>query len=337
MSSDPVLDDLAGRDRRGDWKPPDPLRPAPVFVWPPQPAAFLRWLLGWEGFIFPWGVLYVSVTVFTWHLLTPDFSSMATIDAGWVAALAGRNLVLVAAVYSLFHVHLYTRRAQGLQFKYTNRWPATGNSTFLFSNQLADNVFFTLAVGVPVMTGFEVLLYWAMANDDAPFIEFAGNELYFVALFLAIPIWREFHFYVIHRAIHWPPLYRSVHSLHHNNVNPNPWSGMAMHPVEMVLYFSCVLVHFVVPSHPLHVLFQLQLTAFSPAQGHAGFESLRFGKRVTLKNGGFYHYLHHRYFECNYGTDLIPFDRWFGTFHDGSDEATERMNRRLLDRPTSGD
>ena len=29
-----------------------------------------------------------------------------------------------------------------------------------------------------------------------------------------------------------------------------------------------------------------------------------------------YHYLHHRFFECNYGTSGTPFDKMFGTFRD---------------------
>ena len=44
----------------------------------------------------------------------------------------------------------------------------------------------------------------------------------------------------------------------------------------------------------------------------------------AAKAGDFFHQLHHRYFECNYGTSEIPFDKWFGTFHDGSAEATVR-------------
>jgi sterol desaturase/sphingolipid hydroxylase (fatty acid hydroxylase superfamily) len=38
--------------------------------------------------------------------------------------------------------------------------------------------------------------------------------------------------------------------------------------------------------------------------------------------------LHHRYFECNYGTSVVPWDRWFGSFHDGTAEATQRLNQR---------
>ena len=55
---------------------------------------------------------------------------------------------------------------------------------------------------------------------------------------------------------------------------------------------------------------------------------------ITMKNknrialGYFDHQLHHRYFECNYGTPEMPWDKWFGSFHDGTAEAHERMKHR---------
>ena len=36
-----------------------------------------------------------------------------------------------------------------------------------------------------------------------------------------------------------------------------------------------------------------------------------------LPTGSYFHYLHHRYFECNYGEATIPLDKLFGTFRDG--------------------
>ena len=45
-----------------------------------------------------------------------------------------------------------------------------------------------------------------------------------------------------------------------------------------------------------------------------------------------HHYLHHKYFEVNYGDGLIPFDKWFGTWHDGSSEGDARMNARYEKR-----
>ena len=44
------------------------------------------------------------------------------------------------------------------------------------------------------------------------------------------------------------------------------------------------------------------------------------------------HYLHHKFFECNYADGGIPLDKYFGTFHDGSEEAQERMMQRYKER-----
>jgi lathosterol oxidase len=156
---------------------------------------------------------------------------------------------------------------------------------------------------------------WLYANHRIPWLEWSRHPGWFVAWFFVIPLWREFHFYWVHRLIHWKPLYQRVHYLHHKNTNPNTWSGMAMHPVETIIYLSVVLIHWVVPSHPFHFLFDLQHAALGPASGHHGFEGpILNGKWPT---GSYFHYLHHRYFECNYGESTLPLDRWFGTFRDG--------------------
>ena len=48
-----------------------------------------------------------------------------------------------------------------------------------------------------------------------------------------------------------------------------------------------------------------------------------------MVRGSFAHYLHHKYFECNYaGDDLIILDNMFGTFHDGSERSTEETRAR---------
>jgi sterol desaturase/sphingolipid hydroxylase (fatty acid hydroxylase superfamily) len=40
------------------------------------------------------------------------------------------------------------------------------------------------------------------------------------------------------------------------------------------------------------------------------------------------HYLHHRYHTVNFGEGLVPLDKWFGSLHDGSDEAHAAMRKR---------
>ena len=93
-------------------------------------------------------------------------------------------------------------------------------------------------------------------------------------------------------------------------------------------------MHWIVPSHPVHALFQLIHAGLSPAVGHAGFDRI-VGRLIgTIQTEGYAHYLHHKYFECNYADGAIPLDRWCGTFHDGSEEAHEAMIRRFIARKT---
>jgi sterol desaturase/sphingolipid hydroxylase (fatty acid hydroxylase superfamily) len=321
------------RDKRGDWKPDERIELAPVLVWPVQPVRFLKWLFGFPGYLWPWNLLFAGIALATWLWLTPDMATMREVEAGWIAFILARNAVLITLYVGAWHLWLYVIRGQGDRYKYTTRPLARGSRTFLFGNQVWDNVFWTLASGVPIWTAYEVLTLWAYANDWLPFASWESDPVWFVAVFLLIPVFRDFHFYLIHRLIHWKPLYDRVHSLHHRNVNIGPWSGMSMHPVEHALYLCGVFIHWIVPSHPLHAIFHLQHLAFSPAQGHAGFDRIEGPGNVALGRGNYYHYLHHKHFECNYGGEgICPFDKWFGTLHDGSEEAEARMNQRFMER-----
>jgi sterol desaturase/sphingolipid hydroxylase (fatty acid hydroxylase superfamily) len=229
--------------------------------------------------------------------------------------------------FGAFHLRLYIRKAQGNVFKYNPKWLDVGNPIFLFRDQTFDNMFWTLASGVTIWTAYEVLTLWVFANGYIPWVNWDAHPAYIVLVMLLIPLIREVHFYLVHRLLHIPVLYRTVHKLHHHNVNPGPWSGLSMHPVEHLLYFSGVLIHWVLPSHPVHALFHLIHAGLSPVPGHVGFEKLIVGKE-GVDTDCYAHYLHHKYFECNYADGAIPLDQWFGTFHDGSDEAHEAMRKR---------
>jgi len=316
------------RDRSGEWRP-GLVQTAPLFVWPPRPIQFLKWLFGYEGYLLPWQVTYVAIAVVTWLFLTPDLARMKVFEVGWVATIYARNFGLLLLIAGAWHTRLYMQKAQGEEYKYTNRWLATKNSTFLFGNQTHDNMFWGLASGCAVWTAYEVGMMWCYANHLLPYVDWHAHPIYCTSLLFAISVFHDLHFYVFHRLLHWRPLYTRFHKLHHKNVNVGPWSGLAMHPVEHVLYFSGVLLLWIIPSHPLHALRWLQYVAILPAQGHCGFESVVIKGQTAVKTGNYYHQLHHKYFEVNYGGDgTVPTDKWFGTFHDGSDEATEAMKQR---------
>lgn len=320
------------RDKRGDWKPNKLIEYPPVFIWPARPIRFMKWLFGYPGYILPWNLVYAFFAATLWFYLTPDMATMKTFSAGWVAYLLARNWLIVLLFFGGFHLRLYIRKRQGSSFKFNSNWPSTDNPAFLFRNQTADNMIWSLLSGVPMWTAYEVLTLWAFASGFIPYVDFQQHPVYCVVVMALIPTFRDLHFYCVHRLIHWPPLYHSVHKLHHNNVNPGPWSGLAMHPVEHLLYFSGVLIHWIMLSHPLHAVFHLLHAGLSPAPGHVGFDKLVVGGGTMVDTHSYDHYLHHKYFECNYADGVIPLDKWFGTFHDGSPEAQKRMDERAMAR-----
>jgi sterol desaturase/sphingolipid hydroxylase (fatty acid hydroxylase superfamily) len=103
-------------------------------------------------------------------------------------------------------------------------------------------------------------------------------------------------------------LYRHAHSLHHQSRNPGPWSGLSMHPVEHFFYYTCAYFPLLFACHPLHFLYAKFHCDISPIGGHDGHDD--------PAGGGSFHYLHHAYFECNYGGLLVNFDYLFGTYRE---------------------
>jgi sterol desaturase/sphingolipid hydroxylase (fatty acid hydroxylase superfamily) len=98
-----------------------------------------------------------------------------------------------------------------------------------------------------------------------------------------------------------------------------------MHPIEHAFYFSSVLIHFVIPSHPIHILFHFMILTIGAVIGHCGYDGFLINKKNKFALGHFHHQLHHRYFECNYGTIETPLDVWFNSFHDGTFNNTLKM------------
>ncbi len=322
------------RDKRGYWVPTKKIEYPPVFVIPFRVGRFAKWLFGFPGYLFPWNAIYLSVALISWFWLTPSKEVLQTFSADWILLLLLRNAAIVALFFGAFHFHLYLKRRQGTNFKYNPKWPSNNTSVFLFKSQNIDNIIWSFASGVPIWTAFEAITLWLFANGYVPWFNYLDSPVYFVLMIVLIPIWRDFHFYVVHRILHWPPLYKYVHKLHHKNVNPGPWSGLAMHPVEHLLYFTTVMLHWIIPSHPMHAVFNLMHAALSPAPGHTGFDKIVLGEETAIDTHCYAHYLHQRYFECNYADGVIPLDKWFGTFHDGSEESRLKMKQRLVARST---
>ena len=305
-----------------NWHPPLPLADVPYWAWPPRPLALAKWLIAY--FSRPTDrLLYLLFALCVGFWLQPVTGAQAVLSADWVLPVLLRNVLALAVVAGGLHLWFHTFRGQGSDCEFDPADPGKRRgSRFFLGHQTWDNIFWTMAYGAPVATAWEALARVMYANGVFVQIDFASHPVWFVLLFPLLTLCQSAHFFVIHRALHWKPLYVRVHAVHHRNVSPTSWSGLSMHPIEHLLYFSTLAFFFVLPSHPVHMLFILFYQLLGAPSGHSGFEAVRIAGRRVLALDAFFHHLHHRYFECNYGSGEFPLDRWLGLRHDGSPEVT---------------
>jgi len=181
------------------------------------------------------------------------------------------------------------------------------------AGELAHDIWY-LTLGTIQWCGWEVIFMRLWATGLVPYVSSAELLssptllLQSTLGFLLVPVWRGLHFYTAHRFIHIRAVYKFVHSLHHRNTDPNPWSGLAMHPIEHMYYYSCVGPHLFLSASPLLLLFNGMHLLLSPACSHSGWEDHWQSDQ--------FHFVHHARFECNYGGSHDFLDKMFGTFYD---------------------
>ncbi len=315
------------RDKRGDWKPNQPAEIAPFWRRPLDLKGIGHWFV---EYLWPWNAFHMATALLYWAFIIPDVQTLQNLSWGWALWLYLVNGLGIFAMYGSVELFYYIKRRQGTRFKFNHKFPAEHPSdVFWFKSQNLDNFLRTYLVSIPLWTLVQVIVLWAWANSWGQWVTWEEHWLWLSVLVLLVPAIHEVHFFFIHRLIHTPFLYKHVHSVHHNSINPSPWSSLSMHPVESALYFAEIFWHLLIPSNPIVALFQLHGTGYGAINGHIGFDKLELTDEKALDSHAFVHYLHHKYFEVNYGADgLVPLDKWFGTWHDGTAEGDRIMKER---------
>ncbi len=314
----------------GAYQPPKTIGLPALYAWPPRPLRALRYLC--YDLLFPWGYFFIGLAFFTWHFLTPPLAAMATFEPGWIGLLWLRNAALLTLVVGGLHWWLYLRRGQGKEYKFDDKWPATDNPKFLWGHQVRDNMFWSIASGVTFWTAYEALTYWIYANGYVANPGFVDHPAYIALMLVGVFFWSTLHFYFVHRFMHYQPVYKIVHELHHRNVNTIPWTGISMHPFEHAIYFTIFALWWVVPVHPVVIVLTGLFQGIGPSPSHSGFDFIKIGKRFKISTGDWYHQLHHQYFNFNYGNTTTPLDRVFGSWHDGSRDSLQTQKERKRQR-----
>jgi lathosterol oxidase len=314
-------------NKEWNYHPDLPLSDPSIFNLPVRPRFIARWFAK-NWLTLSERMMMVIASVAIWYLFYPSLETAQTFAFGWIAQIFAVTFAMTVVTAGSLHWYFYIKRGQAKRLKFDGRDQTKNNRNFKFGDQVKDNMFWSLASGVPQLSIFQVITMWLMANGYAPTISLTSNPIWFIIAILLAPIWSAFHFYWVHRLLHIPFFYTRFHNLHHRNINIGPWSGFSMHPVEHLIYLSSLCVHWIVATHPVHLIFHSVYQGPGAAMTHTGYEDLLVKDKRSLALGTFYHTLHHRYFECNYGNQEMPWDRWFGTFHDGSTDATNVTRAR---------
>lgn len=249
-----------------------------------------------------WMVALIDYVIFPYEI---DAAKVFTFN--WMRYRFLANIVLVLGYVSFWHMSLY--------FLHWGKRPFNPDREYKWSKVL-HNAFYSVC-GIAQWTVWEALFVYCFATGRLPYItdEESFGTCKGLAMFaftcLFVAVWRDVHFYFAHRVIHIKFFYKYVHSLHHRNTDIEPFAGLSMHPIEHLLYFACAGPALYMRASPFFLMWMGMHLLISPAASHSGFEDHFQSDQ--------YHYLHHRFFECNYGTGGVPYDKWFGTFRDSLD------------------
>lgn len=143
---------------------------------------------------------------------------------------------------------------------------------------------------------------------------------YLILSGLILSLIHDFYFYITHRILHIPWIYRRFHSVHHASLDPSPWASLSFHPVESLIEaLPLPLIALFLPLHPIVLLCYLSLMTLSAIINHLGFEVLPQGSATHPLGkwliSGTHHSTHHRLYKYNFGLFYTLWDRLLGTQH----------------------
>ena len=294
------------RDKRGNWIPKGPLEIEPF--WTGQFGKLGRWLF---DYIWPNNALFLAVTLAYWYFALPDWEVMKKISWSWILWLHFVNSAGIFLLFGGIELFFYVKRKQGTHFKYNAKFPSENPSDVCwFKSQNIDNFLRTFFISIPLWTLVEAFTLLCFANGYVLWLSPEGHWLWLAVLIFLTPAIHEIYFYCGHWLLHQGVLYKWIHSVHHNSINSSLWSSMSIHPVESAFFFLEMMWYLLIPSNPFVAIFQVTSTAYSAVVGHIGFDHLEVTDKRGVMTHAYTHYLHHKYFEVNFGADgLVSLDK----------------------------
>jgi lathosterol oxidase len=224
--------------------------------------------------------------------------------------IAVRYLLFTGTFYLFFYVWKNKRYwASKIQQRYPEKQHIFREIKYSFFTVLIFGAIIMLTV-IAGMKGL-TLVY-------APVAKY-GWFYYFFSIGLMILL-HDTYFYWTHRLMHWKPIFKYVHKVHHLSTNPTPFAAYAFHPVEAVVEVGIIpLIAFTIPHHGTTIVIFGLYSLLLNVAGHLGYEVFPKGfashKLFKWHNTSTHHNMHHRLVKCNYGLYFNFWDRVMHTNH----------------------
>jgi len=220
-------------------------------------------------------------------------------------ALAG-GLGMYFGIGGFFEWRYYRRRAQAADWKcQPARWPSPQARRREIALGTSNMVLASIVSGLIAYHFVQhggTALFWSLDQHGLGYVV-ASTLVYLLATDLLL--------YWAHRGLHTPRLYRLIHRVHHRWGSPTAFTATAMHPLELALYQSVMLVPlFVVPLHVVGVVFVLIATNFYALVDHSGVRQSSIWPFIAPSQ---FHDDHHAHISVNFGQSFAWWDRLFGT------------------------
>ena len=140
-----------------------------------------------------------------------------------------------------------------------------------------------------------------------------------LSVFVAVLI-QDTHLYWTHRIMHHPKLFKYTHIIHHQSINPSPFSAYSFNIIEA--FIEALIAPFIIvciPMHPFSMVLFVWWSLAVNVYAHLGYEIAPRWFRHTILFEIFttsvYHNIHHEKFHGNYGFYFRIWDRIMQTEH----------------------
>ncbi|KAL1980574.1 hypothetical protein VTN96DRAFT_3942 [Rasamsonia emersonii] len=180
---------------------------------------------------------------------------------------------------------------------------------------------------LPVMALLTVPFFLGEVRGYAKLYDTVADEPFPYYSILQFPIFiafTDFFIYWIHRGLHHPLVYKTLHKPHHKWIMPTPYASHAFHPVDG--WAQSVPYHvfpFVLPLQKFAYVLLFAFINFWTVMIHDG----EYIANSPVINGAACHTMHHLYFNYNYGQFTTLWDRLGGSYRKPNEELFRRETK----------